>query len=858
MNKNIEKMNVKSYNSGPTVKTILIVNDNPEAVELLGVGLKRANFHVVSAQNATQGMSKARREKPSIIILDADLADLRALDFCRLLKENKVTRHIPVILAGTKIDYEDIVAGIAAGAHDYVAKPSDSSDFSSLIETQLALIEKKNNTDPLTKLQRSASVKNKVSSLINAGKDFALLNVDIHSVDAFRRVYGSSQADHAVRLIANVVSDAVQQFGNEDDIVAQLDQYALEVITTPRRAETLCRRIISDFENQMQTLHQSMDKLLGHAEHKRRKSPHEKSPIIKLSISVVTNEKRRIWSYAEADSIGAELRNHVKDWPTSSYFFDRRKNTFGTQPGKHTGNGKLIDRYDISAMEEVLSRVALLTNALEPGIKTLKSAIDSLLRTRTENLNSRQIGNLQLIRKRTEQFLSILNELQTFGGPDGGTYGTSLAHMSLSEIIGLAAGLVQMLAEDRGVRISIDAKHDLNQHTIMDYRRLLQGLFYLFKSEVESSAPGNQVLVSASQAKKGSTSVKIVNPKHDITARDLRQIRQSSLADLTGDEQRIHLHLAMLIIEGLGGNLRIKSKRGEVTTFAVSIPSTWRSRVDRINNLQSERQRSGRTARAQLDKIRDILSSSLERVPPELGRGLETIEHKVRELEVLNNLALLSADDFNGDSERQHQEHIKQDAERLVTLESILVFMKQISRLSQAGGLFDADSALRTSRYALTIAAGLKLPRREQQLLHYAALLKDLGLAFAPSEFLGVIEGLSIQERTKFKQSLLIAIEALARLDFLAPALSILSHKYERFDGTGYPSGLKGKDIPIEARILALAEAFDYMTYGLWPLGESDQGTIMEQLIADSGRRFDPEAVTALLRSWRAGNLPTT
>jgi len=852
----MEKMNVKSNNSELTLKTILIVNGNPEATELLGVTLKRANFHVVSAHNAAQAMSKARRQKPSMIILDTDLDDLGALDFCRSLKENRVTRHIPVLLTGTNIDYEDIVSGIAAGAHDYVAKPSYSPNFSSLIETQLASIEKKNNADPVTKLQTSTFVENKVSGLINEGKDFALMYVDLHSVDAFRRIYGSSQANHAVRLIADVVSDAVQRFGDEDDLVARRDQYAIEVITTPKKAETLCRRIISDFENQMQTLHESMDKLLGHAEHKSKKAPHEKSPIIRLSISVVTNEKRRIWSYAEAESIGTELRNHVKDWPTSSYFFDRRKNTLGTQPGKHSRNGKLLDRYDIGAMEAVLSRVALLTNALGPGIKSLKSATNSLLRTRIENLNSEQIRNLQLVRKRTEQFLSLLNELETLGGPDGGTDGISLAHMSLREIIGLPVGLVQMLAEDRGVRISIYVKHDHNRPTIVDHRRLVQGLFYLFKGAVESSAPGNQVLVSASQMKKGSISVKIVNPKHGMAARGLRHIRRSALADLTGDEQRIHLHLAMLIIESLGGDLRIKSKRGEGTTFAVSIPSAWRSRVDRMNNLQSERQKSGRTARAQLDKIRDFLSSSLEKVPPDLGRSLETVEHKVWELEALHNLALLLADDFHGDLERQHRERIKQDLDRLVTLESILVFMKQISRLSQAGGLFDADSARRTSRYALTIAAGLKLPRHEQNLLHYATMLKDLGLAFAPSESLSVIEGLNIHEQAEFRQSLLTAIEALSRLDFLAPALSVLSHRYERFDGAGYPSGLKGKDIPIEARILALAEAFDYMTYGLWPLGESDLGTIMEQLIADSGRRFDPEAVTALLRSWRAGNLP--
>ena len=157
------------------------------------------------------------------------------------------------------------------------------------------------------------------------------------------------------------------------------------------------------------------------------------------------------------------------------------------------------------------------------------------------------------------------------------------------------------------------------------------------------------------------------------------------------------------------------------------------------------------------------------------------------------------------------------------------------------------------SKYALAIAAELELPRDEQHTLHHAALLKDLGAALARPELLDQVEKLNANGRTRLKEHLSTVKKALSQLSFLAPALALVSHKYERYDGSGYPSGLSGEEIPLGARILAVAEAAEALVWGLWPLGVLDHEVAVKELAADSGRRFDPHVVSVFLRTLRKG-----
>lgn len=90
--------------------------------------------------------------------------------------------------------------------------------------------------------------------------------------------------------------------------------------------------------------------------------------------------------------------------------------------------------------------------------------------------------------------------------------------------------------------------------------------------------------------------------------------------------------------------------------------------------------------------------------------------------------------------------------------------------------------------------------------------------------------------------------ESLQQSDFLAPALPSIRHHHERWDGAGYPDGLAGERIPLGARVIAVAEAFDVLTIApTWRRSLSEEQALAE-LAACAGSHFDPATVDALVK----------
>lgn len=102
---------------------ILVVDDEPEAVELLEFNLAQAGFSVSSAQNGREAVKKARAELPQLIILDLMLPEVDGLDVCKMLRRDDTTARIPIIMLTAKASEVDRVLGLELGADDYVTKP---------------------------------------------------------------------------------------------------------------------------------------------------------------------------------------------------------------------------------------------------------------------------------------------------------------------------------------------------------------------------------------------------------------------------------------------------------------------------------------------------------------------------------------------------------------------------------------------------------------------------------------------------------------------------------------------------------------------------------------------------------------
>lgn len=103
--------------------TILLVEDDPDIVELVRYNLEREGFTVIAAGNGEAGLAAATEQRPSLILLDLMLPGMEGLDVCRELRRWEATREVPLIMLTAKSDEADIVLGLGLGADDYVTKP---------------------------------------------------------------------------------------------------------------------------------------------------------------------------------------------------------------------------------------------------------------------------------------------------------------------------------------------------------------------------------------------------------------------------------------------------------------------------------------------------------------------------------------------------------------------------------------------------------------------------------------------------------------------------------------------------------------------------------------------------------------
>ena len=102
---------------------ILVVDDEPEAVELVEFNLKQAGFDVTTAADGAEALKKARAVSPALILLDLMLPEIDGLEVCKLLRRDPATAGIPIIMLTAKAAEIDRVLGLELGADDYVTKP---------------------------------------------------------------------------------------------------------------------------------------------------------------------------------------------------------------------------------------------------------------------------------------------------------------------------------------------------------------------------------------------------------------------------------------------------------------------------------------------------------------------------------------------------------------------------------------------------------------------------------------------------------------------------------------------------------------------------------------------------------------
>ncbi len=195
------------------------------------------------------------------------------------------------------------------------------------------------------------------------------------------------------------------------------------------------------------------------------------------------------------------------------------------------------------------------------------------------------------------------------------------------------------------------------------------------------------------------------------------------------------------------------------------------------------------------------------------------------------------------DNEREHLEAVS--ALHLRTIEALALAIEAKDDTTH-------DHLARVQVYARELARELGLTAEEQQALQAASILHDIGKLAVPEHIISKPGRLTPEEFDKMKIHPIVGAEILERVQFPYPVVPIVRAHHEKWDGSGYPSGLKGEEIPIGARILAAVDCLDALASDrqyrrALPLDEA-----MKVVQKESGTSFDPRVVEALLKHYVA------
>ena|SRR5436305_5793668 len=166
--------------------------------------------------------------------------------------------------------------------------------------------------------------------------------------------------------------------------------------------------------------------------------------------------------------------------------------------------------------------------------------------------------------------------------------------------------------------------------------------------------------------------------------------------------------------------------------------------------------------------------------------------------------------------------------------------------------LGDGGHDRRVAQLAIEIGKALGMARDEQEVLGRAGLLHDIGKLGIPAEILGKTGPLTEPEWTVMRTHPELGLAILGATGrFTREMLAVLYH-HERMDGAGYPHGLAAEEIPIEARIVAVADTFDVLTSDRPYRNAFSHGEAVKRVQLEAGPHLDPTVVDALMRTLAA------
>jgi putative nucleotidyltransferase with HDIG domain len=195
------------------------------------------------------------------------------------------------------------------------------------------------------------------------------------------------------------------------------------------------------------------------------------------------------------------------------------------------------------------------------------------------------------------------------------------------------------------------------------------------------------------------------------------------------------------------------------------------------------------------------------------------------------------------------RETFKSERDRAQQLtRSYMATVRALSNAVEARDAYTGKHAERVTLFAIEIARELGLPAPDTPEVEFGFLLHDVGKLAIPDSILFKPGPLTTEERAMMSRHTIVGAEIMRDIEFLAEASKVVRSHHERWDGNGYPDRLAGEEIPLNARVFAVADVFDALTTNRPYRVALSFEQARSMIEAESGSHFDPQVVDAFRR----------
>ena len=305
---------------------VLVVDDDPDIRTFLRISLELHGYDATEAENGEHGVREALTDPPDLILMDVMMPEVDGVEALRRLRADARTSHLPVILVTARSTPDDKVAGLMAGADDYVTKPFDTNELHARISAMLKRSTEMRSLSPLTGLPGNPRIHGELVRRIESGGDFALLYADLNNFKAFNDHYGFLRGDAAIRRCASLIVETATAHG-EGNFVGHVGGDDFVIFCGLDVAETIAKQIAHGIDELTPSLYDKADREAGRIVTVDRPGVEREFGLLSISVGVTSTALGPIAHPGQLVELATEMKRFAKgivDGGRSTWAIDRR------------------------------------------------------------------------------------------------------------------------------------------------------------------------------------------------------------------------------------------------------------------------------------------------------------------------------------------------------------------------------------------------------------------------------------------------------------------------------------------------------------------------------------------------------